>query len=101
VALAQESDALFEMERAGGQSVSEGAVNADGNVVGTLLHGLFENASLRADLLSSLRRRRGLLGATGPVLPGRRQEYDRLADAVQVALDMSLLDRLIGLEQRS
>jgi len=97
VALAHKGDALFEIQRAGGQSVSDGAVNAEGNVVGTLLHGLFENASLRAALLSSLRRRRGLLAAGGSMLPARSQEYDRLADAVQGALDMSLLDRLIGL----
>ena len=39
---------------------------------------------------------RGLLAAGGSMLPARSQEYDRLADAVQGALDMSLLDRLIG-----
>lgn len=100
VAVAEAMDAVFEVERHEGQWASEGAMNARGNVVGTLLHGLFDNAALRAELLQSLRRRRGLSVVGSSVLPARSQEYDRLADVVEGALDMSLLDRLIGLDQR-
>ena len=38
----------------------DGAINRDGTVVGTMLHGIFENDALRAALLGALRRRKGL-----------------------------------------
>ena len=38
----------------------DGAVSADGSVVGTMLHGLFDNASVRRALIAYLRERKGL-----------------------------------------
>jgi adenosylcobyric acid synthase len=70
--------------------VADGAVSQDGHVVGTLVHGLFENASVRARLAGYLRARRGL-AAPAPT-PGSRtwsrsDEYDRLADALERHLE--------------
>ncbi len=71
-------------------SVSDGAVSSDGHVVGTLLHGLFENAAVRARLTAALRARRGLeppsTAAHGPTW-SRVAEYDRLADALAASMD--------------
>ena len=39
---------------------ADGAVSSAGNVVGTMIHGIFENASIRSALLDELRRRRNL-----------------------------------------
>ncbi|MGZ6227963.1 MAG: cobyric acid synthase [Candidatus Binataceae bacterium] len=63
----------------------DGAINRDGSVAGTMLHGIFENDALRAAFLGALRRRRGLAahGETRPVA-SREAEYDRLASAVAV-----------------
>ena len=74
----------------------DGAISAAGNVIGTMLHGLFANESLRRALLRNLRQRRGLSEPSGAELPSREAEYDRLAAAVRQALDLSLLRRLIG-----
>ena len=38
----------------------DGAINRDGTVAGTMLHGIFENDALRAAFLGALRRRKGL-----------------------------------------
>jgi adenosylcobyric acid synthase len=74
----------------------DGAVSADGAVVGTMLHGLFESASLRRALIASLRRRKGL----APVDPAEpaptTDEYDRLAAVLRDNVDTSLLDHLLA-----
>ena len=78
--------------------VADGAIGVGGAVVGTMLHGLFENDALRTGLLAALRHRRGLAEpppAEGAAA-GRRRAYDRLADAVADHLDLDLLWRLVG-----
>jgi adenosylcobyric acid synthase len=67
-------------------------------VLGTMLHGLFENAGLRQHLLFELRALRGLapLADTAPI-PSRDAEYDRLAAAVEGALDVERLRQIVGL----
>jgi adenosylcobyric acid synthase len=59
----------------------EGAVA--GRVAGTLVHGLFENQAVRA--------------ALAPDSAAEADPYDRLADHFAAALDMTMLDALIGL----
>ncbi|HVU02897.1 MAG TPA: cobyric acid synthase [Polyangiaceae bacterium] len=73
----------------------DGAVSPDGVVVGTLLHGLFENASVRTALLRALRTRRGLPEPAADGTPVV-DEYDRLASVLREHVDLSLLHRLIG-----
>ena len=83
-----------------GEAVSafDGAIGCEGAVVGTMLHGLFENDSLRASMIHSLRRRKGLgePAVTTPI-PSRDAEYDRLAATVESRIDVALLQRLAGL----
>jgi adenosylcobyric acid synthase len=74
----------------------DGAVSADGAVVGTLVHGLLEDDAVRAALLARLRARRGLDAPGGPAVPPREVEYDRLADTLAAHLDWDLLCRLAG-----
>lgn len=77
---------------------SDGAIGRDGLVVGTMLHGLFENASLRARTLSFLRRRKGLAEpASTQRIPSKQDEYDRLEAVVRAHIDCELLWRLTGL----
>jgi adenosylcobyric acid synthase len=75
---------------------ADGAVSAGGNVVGTYLHGLFANDSLRGAFLRSLAARKGI--ATDPrwgTPAGDR--YEHLADAVARAVDLGALAKLVGL----
>lgn len=70
----------------------DGAVSDDGRVWGCYLHGLFANAGLRRAWLDSLRGG----GPTTPApSPSLGQSLDRLADAVEAALDMDRLDTII------
>ncbi|WP_437958457.1 cobyric acid synthase [Sorangium sp. So ce119] len=83
------------------EAALDGAVSADGVVVGTMIHGIFENDGLRRALLAALRARRGLAAPAGePAIPSRHDEYDRLATAVEASLDRALLDRIVGLDAR-
>jgi adenosylcobyric acid synthase len=75
---------------------AEGAVGYGGAVVGTTLHGLFEAPAVRAAVLADLRRRRGLPDVAAAPGPDPIDELDRLADAVEAALDRTVLDRLVG-----
>jgi adenosylcobyric acid synthase len=75
---------------------ADGAVSSAGNVVGTMLHGIFENASIRSAMLDKLRGRRGLPTPSGTVA-GRDEEYHRLAATVKAAIDMPALRNIIGI----
>jgi adenosylcobyric acid synthase len=72
----------------------DGAMSAGGNVVGTMLHGVFDNDAVRACLLGELTARRGLPVRRPSPGPSREEVFDRLADTVRAHIDMSLLRRL-------
>ncbi|NYT08165.1 MAG: cobyric acid synthase CobQ, partial [Methanomicrobiales archaeon] len=71
---------MGETERTGEREAfcGEGAVSGDGMVIGTYLHGLFENASARNALLSWLYAQKGL-EFVPPDAEGGRDLYDQLA----------------------
>jgi adenosylcobyric acid synthase len=79
---------LLEITRRNGEIVEDGAFSANGRVWGCYLHGLFDNAGLRRAWLDSLGR--------GPAEAARADDsLDRLADAVEAALDMARLESII------
>lgn len=81
---------------------SDGAISSDGIVVGTMLHGLFENEVIRARTLSFLRRRKGIpAGAEIQRIPSKQAEYDRLESVIREHIDCELLRRLTGLRSLS
>jgi adenosylcobyric acid synthase len=69
--------------------MSEGSLINSQALAGTLVHGLFEDARVRAAL------RHGL--GIGSAHEERSDPYDTLADHFGRALDLDLLDRLAGL----
>jgi adenosylcobyric acid synthase len=75
---------------------ADGAVSSSGNVVGTMLHGILEDASLRSAMLDELRQRKGLAASNG-VIAARDAEYDRLAQTVRANVDMRALRNIIGI----
>lgn len=79
--------------RPDGRRVADGAVSADGRVIGTYLHGLFENAELRSLVLSTLARRRGVAAPAGSVTLDR---YAHLAAWLRSAIDVPELLTTIG-----
>ncbi|WP_036104505.1 cobyric acid synthase [Lysobacter capsici] len=73
----------------------DGAISADGRILGSYVHGLFDEPEALAALL-----RWAGLAQTQPLdLRGLREAaIDRLADAVQAHLDIARLETLFGLE---
>jgi len=99
---AADIDAPFEILARNGQAMSgfDGAISGNRVVVGTTLHGLFENDWLRGSMIRSLRRRCGLAEpSVAPPRFDREAEYDRLAAIVRENIDVALLQRLTGFEQ--
>ncbi|RDJ00340.1 cobyric acid synthase [Dyella solisilvae] len=81
-----------------GGGVADGALSSDGQILGTYLHGLFDQPSALAALLAWA----GLSDAQPLDLPGLREAgIDRLADAVEQHLDTVALRRLLHLEVTS
>jgi adenosylcobyric acid synthase len=67
---------------------ADGARSADGQILGTYLHGLFDSPSALAALLEWA----GVDGAQGVDFAARREaDLDRLADALETHLDLSKL----------
>jgi adenosylcobyric acid synthase len=95
----QKGSAVFEIVSRNGEPAPDldGAWGASGAVVGTMLHGILENDSVRASLLGYLRERRGLKPVVGSPIPEHDSEYDRLAEVVRESLDLDALRRTIGL----
>jgi adenosylcobyric acid synthase len=78
----------------------DGAMNVSGTVVGTYLHGLFTSEELRRALLVHLAARKGLAPDPRWGRPLGLDRYDRLADVVGGALDLTLLARLLRVDPR-
>lgn len=74
----------------------DGAVDESGTVLGTYIHGLFENASVRHAFLSHLRRRKGLDPFAQRAVFGKEEQYDRLADHIRRSLNMGLVRQICG-----
>ena len=85
------------VERSGGPvHDADGAVGATGAVVGTYLHGLFANDSVRRALLESLAERKGITADPRWGTPAG-DRYEHLADAVARAVDVAAVAKLAGL----
>lgn len=75
---------LLHLEGEGGENTPEGAVSEDGQIIGSYVHGLFDEPDALAALLDWA----GLSGAEKFDLCARREaDLDRLADALEAALD--------------
>jgi adenosylcobyric acid synthase len=73
----------------------DGAIDASGLIVGTYLHGLFDNDAFRAAVLQALASMRGRVRPTAETRWSREQAYDRVAKHVRDALDITLVYRLL------
>ncbi|MCR5177248.1 MAG: cobyric acid synthase [Anaerovibrio sp.] len=86
-------------ERSRGQcSSTEGTVTASGNVLGTYIHGIFDNDEFRRQLLNAVRTSKGLLPlkSSRNVMAEKQKNYERLADIVEQNMDMVRLEKIMG-----
>jgi adenosylcobyric acid synthase len=75
----------------------EGAQSRDGQILGTSLHGLFEEDGFRAAFLTDVakRRHKTWLPTTVSFAKAREAQFDRLADMLEAHLDMTAVEALI------
>lgn len=90
---------LFSLQHSdeeGGEPFAEGSINSDKTVMGSYVHGLFDQPQLLQKLLDWA----GLQGHEEFDYPAfREQQIDRLADEVEAVMPLSMLQRLLGLDE--
>jgi adenosylcobyric acid synthase len=90
---------LFQLTRLGDvESRDDGAVNEDGSILGTYLHGLFDSSEGLALLLAHWRKLCGKRISAAPVvnpLAERERRYDALAEHFRRNLRMDFIRRMI------
>jgi len=79
----------------GDKEYAEGAVNPDGMIFGTYLHGLFNNIEFTSALLENLRKIHGLPPCVEKINT-REEEYNNLADLVRKNLDIPAIYKIIS-----
>lgn len=79
----------------------EGLEREDGLVLGTYLHGLFDNECLTEALLEKLAKKKGIsLETTAESQEAYKQrQYDKLADLIRKSLDMEAIYQIMGLDK--
>ena len=85
-------------------SMGDGAVSNDGNVIGTYLHGIFDNDELRLELINHLRKNKDLSPMLAEELStvDKEKQYDKLADWFREHINMDLIYKQIdGLKTNS
>ncbi|EOD00746.1 cobyric acid synthase [Caldisalinibacter kiritimatiensis] len=77
----------------------DGAVNEDGNVLGTYLHGVFDNDSFRRNIISMLRKKKNSknYNCLQNYKDFKEREYDKLADAVRKNVNIEAIKKIMGL----
>ena len=76
-----------------------GCSNSEGNVVGTYIHGIFDEIDFTRTLLNTIRAKKGLEPITSEVESFeefKNREYDRLADMLRENLDMEKIYEIVG-----
>lgn len=76
----------------------DGAVNAAGNVLGTYLHGVFDNGEFTRALLNALRERKGLQAWDGELFDyqqHKQRQFDILAAAMREHIDIERIYQIM------
>ena len=77
---------------------TDGVCNPAGNVIGTYLHGIFDDGQFFSALATQIRRSKGISEARAPVQTMeqfREREFDRIADIVRASVDMEAICKII------
>ena len=76
----------------------DGIMNRQGNVMGSYLHGLFDDGQLFAAIAAHIRKQKGLDDKTQTPVSFeafREREFDRIADIVRASVDMDAIYRIV------
>lgn len=77
----------------------DGAISKNERVIGTYLHGIFENDAFRNGILEYLRNEKGIDGTDSIIdyKEFKENEYDKLADHVRKSVNMDAIKDIMGL----
>jgi len=77
---------------------ADGVVDPNGQIMGTYIHGIFDNDMYRRSLLNALRAAKGLgtIDAINDTYTRKQNSYNRLADTVRNSLNMELIYQMMG-----
>ena len=88
-------------ERAGKAAhLFDGCVSDRGNVLGTYIHGIFDNDRFRYRLIKHLKLKKGLESVDGTPLSSQKikeEKYNILADIVRGNIDMGMVYKILGM----
>lgn len=87
---------LLEIEEDDGNWRREGAIDPSGRILGTYLHGLFDEASFRRAFLAALRKSAGKKESSFVDL-NKEKNYERLASLLRNHLDLSFIESCLNL----
>ena len=77
---------------------TDGVCNPAGNVIGTYLHGIFDDGQFFSALAAHIRKTKGISETQAPVQTMeqfREREFDRIADIVRASVDMDAVYQII------
>ncbi len=97
-------NAFMIFERSGEKVMDNGgAVSSDGNVIGTYIHGIFDNDGFRHAFLDYIRQKKGSLYINENKSEDKNKsginwdtEYNKLADLVRRSIDMNKLYEIVN-----
>lgn len=77
--------------------IIDGFIATNGQVLGTYIHGIFDNDSIRRFIINQLRQRKGLkpLEEVFHYFEHKNNAYNRLADIVEQHIDMDYIESLL------
>ena len=80
-----------------GRGTVDEKILSRGNVLGTYVHGIFDNDDFRRKFLNAVRRKKNLppIESTRNVRAEKQKNYDRLAKIVSDNLNMELLEKIL------
>ncbi len=100
----KEAQPFLEIQKKLGEKVSyeEGAINLEGTVMGTYLHGIFDEPGFIRGLLNALRQKKGLEKNQKETLSFKtykEQQYTKLAQAVRSHVDLEAIYQIMRGEE--
>ncbi len=82
------------------KSVLDGAINKSGNVMGTYIHGIFDNPDFRSAILNRIRKAKGMGLKRSRNSNAIADEVSRLAETLRENLDIRAIYNILGLNSR-
>ncbi|WP_410496108.1 cobyric acid synthase [Cellulosilyticum sp. ST5] len=103
--MAKEAKPLMTFTKRLGQTINEleGTCNEAGNVFGTYLHGIFDEANFTRNLLNAIRVKKGLEAVENSTVSFeafKQGEYDKLAQVLREHVDMVAIYDILGAKKK-